>query len=185
MDSGGDIVVPGDSGDTPPTRWQRYRAWNDQAGAKANRWVWFYIVPIGCLLLIITAAPSIRGAYEARFSSAGIPGTFTVLDLMCGGRGGCSASGLFTDVQGNDRGDVEWGGSAGDLAVFDEVPAVDVGDAHFVYPSGSGNLWLLLTGSLVGGVAVLSWWSVDMSRRLSRRRGAPTPETETGSIFGS
>jgi hypothetical protein len=57
VDSGGDIVVPGDSGDTPPTRWQRYRAWNDRAGAKANRWVWFYIVPIGCLLLIIMAPP--------------------------------------------------------------------------------------------------------------------------------
>lgn len=178
-------MVPADSAGAPLTRWQRYRAWDDKAAGKVNRWTWTFLVPIGCLLLIIVSAPSVRGAYEARFSTGGVPGTFTVLDLTCGGRGGCSASGFFTGVDGNDRDDVEWGGSARDLAIFDEVPAVDVGDSQFVYPSGSGNLWLLLTIGLVGGVAVLAWWCIDMTRRLRRRRAAATPETKAASVFES
>jgi hypothetical protein len=185
VESGDDIVVPADSAGSTPTRWQRYQAWNDRSGATVNRWAWRYFAPILCLLMIIIAAPSIRGAYEARLGSGGVPGMFTVLDVNCDARGGCDASGFFTDAQGNERDDVEWGGSARDLAVFDEVPAVDVGDAHFVYPPGSGNLWLGLTICLAGGVAGLAWWSVDMTRRLRRRRAAPTLEHEAASISGS
>jgi len=167
-----------ESSATTPSRWQRYQEWNDRAGEKADRFVWLYLMPIACLALLAMIAPSIGHAYEARFGSSGIHGTFIVTAASCSPRVGCDAHGDFADLEGgNERIGVEWGGSAKGFSVGDELTAVDTGDPQFVYPPNSGWEWLRSTFYLLIAVGVLVAWAVSVYRRIRRRR-ASTSEPE-------
>ena len=163
---------------TTPSRWQRIQAWGGWVGENSDRFVWLYLMPVVCLGLLAMTAPSIVHAYEARFGSSGIHGTFIVTDVSCSTASTCDSHGDFADLEGgNERIGVEWGGSAKDFSVGDELAAVDTGDPQFVYPPNSGREWLRSTFYLLVAVGGLVAWAVSVYRRIRRRR-ASTSEPE-------
>ena len=147
--------------------------------------IWLYLVPVICLVLLVAVGPSVGHAYQARFGSSGTHGMFIVTDVSCSPKSGCDVHGDFADLQGgSERLDVEWGGSANDLAVGDKIVAVDTGDPLFVYPPNSGGEWLRFTIYLLLAVGLLVAWVADMYRRVRRRRAATSePELPDDVIY--
>jgi hypothetical protein len=163
----------GDDG-APASRWRRYLAWNERFGARQDRITWRYVVPVVCVVGIGLSITQGIPAYRARFSSAGISGSFTVTDASCV-LTRCSAEGFFiSDDSSVLKDNIAWGGSASSLKVDDEVPAVYVGNDLAVYPrqSGGGH-WVFYSWVLIVFAAPLIVWLVDVVRWLRRRDREP------------
>jgi hypothetical protein len=147
-------------------------AWNERIGAKWDSFSWRYVVPIVAVIMIGLVITQLPSAYRARFTSDGIPGTFTVVSVDCTLGLKCSASGFFiSDDDSVLLDNVGWGGSARGLNVDDDVPAVDTGNDAAVYPpqSGGGD-WLFYSWAAFVAAVTLIGWVAWAARRLLRRR---------------
>ena len=162
-----------------PSMWQRWKAFDRRSSNRLWKFMWRYLTPFICALVIFSSMTDIGPAWRAH-EGGGRRGTVTVTQEDCG-RSTCSYSGNFISDDGKDhRTGVGLASGFSDLSVGIRVSAVDDGDANNVYPPGGGDDWILTTLFLGGAIGVLTVW-IFFVPLGARRRGQRPSDTRVPS----
>jgi hypothetical protein len=148
---------------------ERRRDYYEVALTWSVRLLWWVAVPLACVLIVYYAVQDIGPAYEARFGTEGVEGTFVVQREECDRS--CVQYGTFTADDGSVlRTDVLIGSGAGGPAIGETIRAKDTGDRAVVYPLDGGWDWLFTTLLTLGALAGITIWARALWSALSNRR---------------
>ena len=152
----------------------------DEAEGRFGRWfpggfrdafLWFAI-PVLALVIIHGGLASFRADLAAH-DGLGVQGTFTATSERCS-KSDCTWSGTFRARDEVLRG-VSYNEGHANLSLGQQIPALDVGAAGWVYPSDGGWHWWLDPALMVVAVVGFGFW-VRWTVKI-RRRGRPSPDT--------
>jgi len=135
------------------------------------RFLWRYLVPVLAVGILLIAAQQLWLSWTANLGE-GRPGTWTITEVRCDHRSGCTRFGDYVSGDGSVRRTHVrmFGGAAGAGHIGLQAYAVDIGDPEGVYPIGGGREWWEMTALAAVTLSVLGLWAWTVPISSLRRR---------------
>jgi hypothetical protein len=146
------------------------------SGAPKLRLLWRFVAPIVFVTLVCLGTLHLGPAWSAHLGHGRI-GTWTVTQIDCGSKGGCTALGTFDSADGSDvRQSIRIALGAPPVSgVGSRLPAIDTGDSDHIYPLGGGPSWWIFALLTVIPIPLLALWIWTVPVAIFTRRRPPTP----------